>query len=87
MNVAVVDMFQFQTGSIKSGDVFVLLQVDRGFNSKLVRLKVLLRWLSKSSNDRFQFQTGSIKRFSANFLPMFFLKFQFQTGSIKRECF
>ena len=33
------DMFQFQTGSIKSADIMNREWTDAGFNSKLVRLK------------------------------------------------
>ena len=55
----------------------------KGFNSKLVRLKVgkfVSAWLE---DEKFQFQTGSIKREKVIYFRTDYDEFQFQTGSIK----
>ena len=55
-----------------------------GFNSKLVRLKVLMRLTEPSRLSTFQFQTGSIKSsIQIELGPVQLDLFQFQTGSIK----
>ena len=55
-------MFQFQTGAIKRSSIRVLeIQAGRGFNSKLVRLKVNEAAQLHRRTMRFQFQTGAIK--------------------------
>ena len=57
-----MEEFQFQTGSIKSKALNPIDSQPYSFNSKLVRLKVLGRFLFQSFIPEFQFQTGSIKR-------------------------
>ena len=58
--------------------------IDLSFNSKLVRLKVLLVNLVSSLTNSFQFQTGSIKSDPCEFITAALNEpFQFQTGSIK----
>ena len=75
--------FQFQTGAIKRvcfGDV--AKWISTGFNSKLVRLKVI-RCGHCGDSVVFQFQTGAIKRFYLDFGLRSRYTFQFQTGAIK----
>ena len=78
----VIETFQFQTGSIKSGMALTLRAIGSSFNSKLVRLKVEDN-KALGETALFQFQTGSIK---SSFACLTTLRsvFQFQTGSIKR---
>ena len=78
--------FQFQTGSIKRGQVWNMRRIMSSFNSKLVRLKVKMKFVYTPISKSFQFQTGSIKRFkSKGIRNCKSNKFQFQTGSIKRD--
>ena len=53
--------FRFQTGSIKSVFVVHSAASFHGFDSKLVRLKVLKRIVKSFEVVKFRFQTGSIK--------------------------
>ena len=77
--------FQFQTGSIKSAFGSLFSVSNRGFNSKLVRLKGLMQFFAYPATRMFQFQTGSIKSSVAHPHATLVKWFQFQTGSIKRE--
>ena len=55
-----------------------------GFNSKMVRLRAITRYIEPSAACTFQFQNGAIKsEFSFTFIapPV---EFQFQNGAIKR---
>ena len=54
--------FQFQTGAIKSRNLTDVGITQRGFNSKLVRLKVKESYDLHQPLRLFQFQTGAIKR-------------------------
>ncbi len=56
-----IEMFQFQTGAIKSCPLQSLCLWGRGFNSKLVRLKAPPVPIVPDQSE-FQFQTGAIKR-------------------------
>ncbi len=76
--------FQFQTGSIRSLSLHRYLSLNKkGFNSKLVRLKVETDKGYQLSLKWFQFQTGSIKRPYMAIYRSRVPRFQFQTGSIK----
>ena len=86
MAVSAYVSFRFQTGSIKRTFLrYHLGVVGNSFDSKLVRLKVLLRQTPRPTTTKFRFQTGSIK--SAEFLHRITIirEFRFQTGSIKSE--
>ena len=82
-----ISWFQFQTGAIKRNNLLRGLQPRIfSFNSKLVRLKVLIYLTGQSQCRQFQFQTGAIKSIIFR-LPLRGKKwFQFQTGAIKSEC-
>ena len=62
MRQAISSTFQFQYGSIKSSLAALNAVLIPCFNSNMVRLKVLPRYLVKFTSFKFQFQYGSIKR-------------------------
>ena len=58
---------------------------EKGFNSTLVRLKVIAEVATQLLTHGFQFHTGSIKSQDLNIGGLTHIEFQFHTGSIKRD--
>ena len=77
--------FQFQTGSIKSHGECVVCFRLRGFNSKLVRLKVTVPSSPLWGLLSFNSKLVRLKAEWENALKRLGFQFQFQTGSIKRD--
>ena len=78
-----LELFQFQTGSIKSVDLLGMSYQEIGFNSKLVRLKEHPASRLAACNPRFNSKLVRLKEGFDSDCDVFHTEFQFQTGSIK----
>ncbi len=77
--------FQFQCGTIKSQIAKKYdVGIYTGFNSNVVRLKVVALPGREMQIPAFQFQCGTIKSLLLHRIPTVQQMFQFQCGTIKR---